>query len=89
MELIQTKNNDYNSLLTFKTYLFNEKEHPRKDIEICFDIPFYKDESMDFHCFTKDLTLPQEMRLMFMGVDEEQIKEIKENYYIIVTCVHE
>lgn len=89
MKLIQTKNTDYNSLLTFKTYLFDEKESPQKDIEICFDIPFYKDESVDFNCFSKDLTLPQEMRLMFMGVDEEQIKEIKHSEYVIVTCVHE
>lgn len=89
MKLIQTKNTEYNSMLTFKTYLFDEKEEYKHKIEICFDIPFYNDESIDFHCDCQELTPPREMRLMFMGASEDQIEEIKNSHYIIVTCVHD
>jgi len=91
MKLIETKNRDYNNMLTFKTYLFDEKESDKakKDVELYCDLPFYLDESIDFHCESNSITLPQQMRLLFMGVSEEQLEEIKESNYVIVTCVHE
>lgn len=91
MKLIQTTNKDYNSMLTFKTYLFEEKEteQAKKDIEIWADIPFYKDESVDFDCSTKDFSFEKQKRLLSMGVSETQLDEIKESEYIIVTCVHD
>lgn len=90
MKLITTTNTNYNSKLIFKTYCFNENEtgNAKKEIEICFDIPFYKDEAIDFHCLTKELNVPREMRLIFMGVNDDEMKSIKESNFIIVTCVH-
>lgn len=89
MKLIKTKNIAYNSMLTFKTHLFDYKEECKSKIEICFDIPFYNDESIDFHCTCEELMPENETRLIFMGVSEKQIEEIKNSHYIIVTCVHD